>query len=169
VIDLKIYDIDARLDELLNGSIDEETGEIITDFDEIEKLQMEREAIREGIACHIIGDRAEILALQMQEQKLKERRQRLERHVAKTEDFLERISNGVGLQSDRVSVVFRQSAGKVVVLDEAKLREWAKANRDDLLTYKEPEIKKSAVKAAIQGGEDIPYACIDKTPTMSVR
>lgn len=166
---MKIYDIDARLDELLNGSVDEETGEIITDFDEIEKLQMEREAIREGIACHIVGDRAEILALQMQEQKLKERRQRLEKHVAKTEEYLERISNGENLQSDRVSITFRKSAGRVVVLDEARLIEWAIANHDDLLNYKAPEIKKAAIKAAIQGGEDIPYASIDKTPTMSVR
>ena len=166
---MKLYEIDARLDELLDGSVDEETGEIITDFDEIEKLQMERDAIREGIACHIVGDRAEILALQMQEQKLKERRQRLERHVDKTMEFLAEISHGEGLQSDRVSITFRRSAGKVVVLDEARLLEWAKANRDDLLTYKEPEIKKAAIKAAIQGGEDIPYASIDKTPTMSVR
>ena len=42
---MKIYEIDARLDELLDGSVDEETGEIVTDFDEIEKLQMERDAI----------------------------------------------------------------------------------------------------------------------------
>ena len=166
---MKLYEIDARLDELLDGSVDEETGEITTDFDEIEKLQMERDAIREGIACHIVGDRAEILALQMQEQKLKERRQRLERHVDKTMEFLAEISHGEGLQSDRVSITFRRSAGKVVVLDEARLLEWAKANRDDLLTYKEPEIKKAAIKAAIQGGEDIPDASIDKTPTMSVR
>lgn len=166
---MKIFDIDARLNELLDGSVDEETGEILTDFDEIEKLQMERDAIREGIACHIIGDRADILALQAQEQKLKERRQRLERHVSKTEAFLEEISHGEGLQSDRVSITFRKSAGKVVVLDEVKLLEWAKANRDDLLTYKDPEIKKSAIKAAIQSGEDVPYVSIDKTPTMSVR
>lgn len=166
---MKIFDIDARLNELLDGSVDEETGEILTDFDEIEKLQMERDAIREGIACHIIGDRADILALQAQEQKLKERRQRLERHVSKTEAFLEEISHGEGLQSDRVSITFRRGAGKVVVLDEAKLLEWAKANRDDLLAYKDPEIKKSAIKAAIQSGEDVPYVSIDKTPTMSVR
>lgn len=166
---MKLYEIDARLDELLDGSVDEETGEITTDFDEIEKLQMERDAIREGIACHIVGDRAEILALQMQEQKLKERRQRLERHVDKTMEFLAEISHGEGLQSDRVSITFRKSAGKVVVTDEASLVAWAKANRDDLLTYKEPEIKKTAIKAAIQGGEYIPYASIDKTPTMSVR
>lgn len=166
---MKIYEIDARLDELLDGSVDEETGEIVTDFDEIEKLQMERDAIREGIACHIIGDRADIQALLMQEQKLKERRQRLERHVTRTEDYLERISNGEGLQTDRVTIAFRRSAGRVVVLDEARLVEWAKANRDDLLTHKEPEIKKAAIKAAIQGGEDIPFAGIDNTPTMSVR
>jgi len=166
---MRIYDIDARLEELLNGSVDEETGEIVTDFDEIEKLMMERETIREGIACHIVGERADIQALQEQERKLRERRQRLERHVTRSEDYLELISHGEGLQSDRVSIVFRRSAGRVVVQDEARLIEWAKAHHDDLLNFKEPEIKKSAVKAAIQGGEDIPYASIDTTPTMSVR
>ena len=166
---MKIYEIDARLDELLDGAVDEETGEIVTDYDEIEKLMMERDAIREGIACHVIGERADILALQMQEQKLRERRQRKERHVTRTLDFLERISQGDGLQTDRVTIAFRKSAGKVLVQDEAKLIEWAKANHDDLLAYKEPEIKRAAIKAAIQGGEDIPYASIDTTPIMSVR
>lgn len=166
---MKIYEIDARLDELLDGAVDEETGEIITDYDEIEKLQLERDRIREGIACHVIGERADILALQMQEQKLREWRQRLERHMYRTMDFLEEISHGEGLVSDRVSITFRRSTGKVVVQDEAKLVEWAKANHNDLLTYKEPEIKRAAIKAAIQSGEDIPYASIDTTPTMSVR
>lgn len=43
--------------------------------------------------------------------------------------------------------------------------EWAKVNDDSLLKYKDPDISKTAVKAAIEAGREIPYAAVVRRPT----
>lgn len=166
---MRLFEIDARLQELLDGSVDEETGEIVTDFEEIERLSMERDKIREGVACHIIGDKADIDALAAQEHKLATRRKAIERHVERQTQFLNIISQGVPLVTDKVQIKYRASQGKVVVMDNSRFIAWAKEHRTDLLTMKEPEINKVAVKNAIKSGDEIPGVELDTTPTMSVR
>ena len=65
------------------------------------------------------------------------------------------------IESPRNVISLAKTAPKMVVDDD--FTAWAEANgRDDLLTYKQPEPNKSAIKEAIQSGAEIPFAHIEE-------
>ena len=65
------------------------------------------------------------------------------------------------IESSRNVISLAKTAPMMVVDDN--FTSWAEANgRDDLLTYKQPEPNKSAIKDAIQAGEEIPFAHIEE-------
>ena len=43
------------------------------------------------------------------------------------------------------------------------------AERDDLLSYKQPEISKKAVKTALSSGEEVPYVSLEKKPSITIK
>ena len=55
------------------------------------------------------------------------------------------------------------------ITDPKAFVEWAKVNDDSLLKYKDPDISKTAVKAAIEAGREIPYAAVVRRPGLTIR
>ena len=71
---MKLYEIDRAIDDFFMNNIDPETGEM-TNLDELEGLQMEREQKLENIGIAVKNIRADIEALKayVQEYPLQER------------------------------------------------------------------------------------------------
>lgn len=101
---MKIYEIDERLLALT----DPETGEI-SDFDQFEELNMEREAKIEGIACWVKDLEAEGKALREEEKSLAARRQADERKAESLRSYLSYILNGEKFRSTKAQISFRKS------------------------------------------------------------
>lgn len=69
----------------------------------------------------------------------------------------------------RALISLRNNAESVSIANEKELVEWLKANNDELLNYKEPEISKTRVKAVLQDGREIPGAELIRTTSLIIR
>ena len=164
---MRLYEIDKEIEELLNGGVDPETGELLIDFDQLSALQMEREAKLEAIALHIKNDTAEADAIAAEMKALDERKKALVNRAQRAKDFLAEQLAGQRFETPRVACTFRNSQ-KVEITPE--FIAWAKLNAPLLLRYKEPEPDKTAIKKAIANGEEaISFASMVPTCTMSIK
>lgn len=166
---MNLYEIDSRIAALLDGAVDEGTGEVLTDYNALDALLMERDEKREAVACHIINLRSEADAIKAQEKVLAERRKALENRAERATTYLRETSHGEELRSPRVTVTFRKAPLSAVFDSESRFIEWAAANREEFLRYKAPEIDRVAVKKAIQSGEIIPGATVESKISMVVK
>lgn len=147
-----LYDIDADLDALLS-QVDEETGELLFSLDDLESLQMEREAALEGIALTVKNLNAEAAALKTEIDNLTKRKRQAEARVDRLHDFLQNALAGEKLKTSRVEVSYRKS--EAVEIRDPDFILYADPK---YLTQKNPEINKMAIKAAIKAGEIVPGA-----------
>ena len=142
---MKLYEIDnAILD-----CIDMETGEII-DIDKLNKLELEREAKIEGVACWIKDLKAEAEAIKTEKQALAERQKVAENKVESLKRWLAYALQGEKFKTPKCAISFRKTES-VEVTDEG-LNNLMLKGHDDLLTYKAPEPNKTAIKQALKDG-----------------
>jgi hypothetical protein len=67
-------------------------------------------------------------------------------------------------------ISIKNNAESVEISDTEKFIKWAHDNdRDDLLKYTDPEIRKSAVKPLLQDGEKIPFATLTRTQSVVIK
>lgn len=159
---MKLYEIDAALDALIN----EETGEI-ADYEAFAELQMQKEQKCENIALALKNARAEAEAIKAEVDELTKRRKAAESRAERLKDYLAEALGGEKLKTGRVSVSYRRA--KSVKLDDSFIKWAAENNRDDLLRYKEPEADKKAIKAELEGGAALPGAELVESASVIVR
>ena len=144
---MTIYEIDQAIMEC----VDLETGEII-DIDKLNELELERESKIEGVACWIKDLKAEAEALKNEKQALAERQRVAENKAESLKKWLAYALQGEKFKTTKCAISFRKSEA-VEVTDEG-LNNLMKEH-DELLTYKEPEPNKTAIKQAIKEGLNV--------------
>ena len=144
---MTIYEIDQAIMEC----IDMETGEII-DTEQLDKLQMEREKKLENVACWIKDLKAEAEALKNEKQALAERQRVAENKAESLKKWLAYALQGEKFKTPKCAISFRKSEA-VEVTDEG-LNNLMKEH-DELLTYKAPELNKTAIKQALKDGLNV--------------
>lgn len=147
---MTLYEINAAILSL----IDDETGEVL-DYERFLELNMAREEKIENIGLWIKDLKAEASALKEEKEALAKRQRSAENKAERLTNYLAMMLDGAKFKTPRLSVSYRTS--KAVEVDDNFLA-WAKENRHDLLSYKEPEVSKTAIKEALSNGEEIPYA-----------
>lgn len=158
---MKLYEINAQLRAIADGAeFDEETGEI---FDEqaIEALQIAREDKLEGIACLIKEHKAMAEALKEEKNKLYARQKAEENRVESLKRYLANcMADGEKFKTARAQISWRKSQS-VEVQDESILPE------DYLKVVTEPN--KTAIKLAIERGEEVPGATIVEKTNIQIK
>ena len=145
---MKLYEIDNAILEC----IDFETGEII-DIDRLNDLRMERDSKIENVACWIKDLKAEAEAIKAEKQALAERQKVAENKVESLKKWLAYALQGNKCSTAKCSVSFRNTES-VEVTPEG-LENLMRGGNDELLTYKQPEPNKTAIKAAIKDGLNV--------------
>jgi hypothetical protein len=143
---MTLFEIDQRI----LSCLDMETGEIV-DPEQLEALQMERTQKIENIALWIKNLESDKIALKAQEDAFAERKKAVERRIDSLKNYLVRALDGEKFTTTMCAVSFRKSE-RVTIDDEGAFVEWARENKDDLLSYKMPTVDKTAVKAALKSG-----------------
>lgn len=152
---MTLYEIDQKIMEL----IDPETGELL-DVEAFDALQMERVEKIENVALWVKNLAAEAAAIKGEVETLTARKNAAERRVDRLKAYLAYALNGEKFSTPRCAVSFRRTKS---CEPSAKFVEWAQThNRDDLLTYKPPEPSKTAIKAALEAGQDVPAEMVEK-------
>jgi hypothetical protein len=161
---MKLYEIDREIE----ACIDFDTGEILNP-ERLDALQMERSRKLEGVACYIKNLTADAKAIREEEKALAERRKAAEKKAESLSAWLTNALKGRKLSTAKVAVSFRRSEG-LEVIDMDSFCVWAMGNgRDDLLTFQHPKVNATAVKDAIKGGADIPYARIEERLNINIK
>lgn len=158
---MSIYEIDDAITSL----VDMETGEI-EDEKRFDELQMERTQKIENIGLLLKNTVAEAKAIKEEEQALSARRKTAENKAERLKNLLAYALHGEKFSTPKLKVSYRKS--RFVNIDPQFI-EWAESNADDLLTYSEPKVNKTAVRDAIDSGRDIKFATIETKQNMQVK
>ena len=154
---MKLYEIDQAIAACLEADADEvvdlDTGEIIA----LDALKMERNSKLENVACYVKNLVAEADSLKAEKDTLYKREQAARKKADQLKEWLTIQMQGQKLSTSRAAISFRKSES-VEVANPSVFITWAQENHKDLLNYKDPEISKTAVKNAINNGEDLPGA-----------
>lgn len=127
----------------------------------------------DGIACVIKELNAMIEAIKAEEKRLAERRKAKENDVERLKNYL--TSELQKCDVDRVEtprnkISFRASEGVVIDGDESQFVERMVAEgKNDLLTFQNPKINKTAIKEALKNGEEIEGAKIERRTNLQIR
>lgn len=162
---MTLYEIDRAIMDAITAGLDPETGEL-TNYDELEELQLARDEKIENIACYIKNIAADAKAIRDEEQALAKRRKTLENRAEGLKKYLSDALNGEKFSSPRAVISWRKSS-KVVPGDG--FVEWARDYRADLLTYKAPEPSLTAIRDAFKAGETLKYVDLVETNSIQVK
>lgn len=162
---MTIYEIDQTIMNLL-GQVDEETGEALFDVEQLEALQMERDRKIENLALAYKNLIAEAKAIKAEEEALSKRRKVTENEAERAKNYLEFVLNGETYKSAKAAVSYRRSESVEIQPDFV---EWAYHNNPSLLRMREPDADKTAIKAALKNGEEIPYAVLVPKQSMTIK
>lgn len=145
-----LYEIDAAI----LSCIDTETGEVL-DFEKLEALHLEREQKIESVALWYKNLCSDAEAYKAEKQVFADREAAAKKKADSLKKWLDAALAGEKLTTAKVAISFSKSKA-VEIEDEAAFVAYAqRAGLDDLLTYKEPTISKTAVKAAIESGREV--------------
>lgn len=161
---MKLYEIDAQLEELL-AKVDEETGELLCSAEDLDALMVAKKAKLEGLALWIKGQKAEAAAIREEEKKLAKRRQALEKNIDRAADFLYNYLAGEKLKTARVSVTYRNTEVADITNPELFWSNPAEA----FIRRSDPEPDKLAIRAALKDGGIVPGAELVKNVSMIIK
>lgn len=160
---MNLYEINAELEAAFNAVIDPETGEILDESmaEQFEQLQVDRETKINNTACLIKNLKAEAAALKAEKDAFAARQKTAERKAEALTKYLAKFLNGEKFKSTEVSISWRKSES-LEVTDLLQIP-------DEYLTYKMPEANKTAIKAAIKAGTEVPGVQIVQNMNMSIK
>lgn len=151
---MTILEYDKAIEDCYNP----ETGEFNEEL--FNELQQGRSEKVENLICFYKNVVSMAEAIKEEEAKLAERRKAEENKAKSLKAYIEYALQGEKFKTARCDVSYRKT--KSVELSD-NFVSWATATgRDDLLSYKEPTASKTAVKAALEAGEDVPAQIVEK-------
>lgn len=169
---MKLYEINAQLDELLTNGfgetcVDEETGEIdVAKADEmLEQLTMERQDKLENTACYIKALEADVDAIRAEEVKLAGRRKAKETKAGSLRELLKYCMLKYGdtkLDTPRAALSFRKSTAVEITNKQELPREYVK-------TVTEEKILKQEIGQALKQGKAIPGAELKEQLNLQIK
>ena len=171
---MKLYEINAEILRLTDQiEFDEETGEILCDidaiYDAIGALQMEKKSILEYLAKIVLNLRAEAAAVKTEEQRLKERCEKLSRKEERLMKILDRECAGEKTDLGVATFSYRKTS-HVDVSDAPKAIRWLKRNKHlDCFRVPAPEVAKTEVKKLINAGTKVPGCAVVEDYSCSLR
>ena len=153
---MKLYELDkALLDVIESGySVDEDTGEVLFEPTDLERLEADRSEKLEGCAIYLKGLNAEINAMQAEKTKLEARIRSRQRKADRMANYIVSSLMFMGeskFETARVALKTRKS--RFVDIWDAK-----KIPLDYIVRKMTEAPDKKAIAAAIKAGETVPGA-----------
>lgn len=150
-----------EIDKAILACIDPETGELI-DEEALASLQMERTRKIKNVALWLKNLNASAAAYKAERDAFDERMKQAQKKADSLKRYLANALGGEKFVTDECAVSFRKSTA-VNVLDEAAI---PSAYMTEKVT-RSPD--KTAIKAAIKGGEDVPGVALVENLSVQIK
>lgn len=114
---MTLYEINTAIENCFIEEIDPETGEVITevlDEDRLDELKMAKSEKIENVACWIKNLASDVEALKNEETKLAKRRKTMENKIESLKNYLQWACDGEKFNGIRAAVSFRNSQSVAV-------------------------------------------------------
>ena len=157
---MTLFDIDKAILDF-EFEIDEETGEILN-AEELDKLQMERDAKIEGVGLWIKNLEAEAAAVKAEKDNMADRQKRLEKKAESLKRYLAYALQGEKFSTPKIALSWRRSES-VVITDEHLLPE----NCLNVVVTKRPD--KKVIKDALKAGKEIMGAELVEKQSLQIK
>lgn len=148
---MRLYELSQAMKTVIDGGyvFDEETGEVIFDETNLDQLEMELNDKIEGCGLYIKNLQAESDAIKVEMNKLKERKDRLDKQSERMRNYVLKYMRTLEkLSTPRIAISTMKSS-RVEVTDADKLP-------DDLKrTVTEIKPDKNAIKKRLKNGETV--------------
>lgn len=153
---MTLYEIDSALEAALEKAFDPETGELIDEaaFEQTEALQLARDAKIENVALWIKNLNSDAEALKAEKEAFAAREKAAKNKAESLKRWLAFALAGEKFKTDRVAISYRTSEA-VEIDDPANAYELMTIN-DAFVKLPAPEINKTAIKAALKEGAELP-------------
>lgn len=163
---MTLYEINAELDNLLNNSVDPETGEVAEDFEaQLDALLMQRETKLENIALAVKNLTADAEALKAEKQAF-EKRQRVTLNKAeRLKNYLQAQLAGEKFSTTKVAISYRKTPSAVIDDDVF----FARAENCKYFRLKPPEADKAAISKDLKAGIEIEGAELVYNTSMQIK
>ena len=180
--ELSTYEFDT--DE--EGNAIDDDGNIIADpdamredmlqawFDTLEGIEEEFGDRAESVLVFIKNLNAEVEQMKMEKSKLTARISAKEKQAERLKDYIVKCMDDISvkkLDGVRAACYIRNNAQSVEITNDIEFINWAQDNdRDDLLKYELPSIKKAPLKAELQQGKKgIPGVRLVRTRSLIIK
>ena len=171
---MKLYEVNLAIQQVIDQiDFDPETGEILCDsealFAQLNALEMERKSILSYLAKVVLNLRSDAAALKTEEDRLKDRRKKLEAKEERLLSILDRECAGEKTDCGVATFSYRAST-KVDISDSGKTVSWLKENgHEDCYRTPDPEVNKNNIKRLLKAGIAIPGASLIEGQTYSLK
>ena len=142
---MTLYEINNEILKVIEDNTDAETGEIIGGEEALNELQMAYEEKVENIGLYIKNLLSDAEAIKAEKMALAKRQAAAESKAKWLKDYLGYFLNGSTFSTPRVAISYRKS-------EQVKCDDLFSVP-DEFLKYKDPELDKVKIKAAIKAGE----------------
>ena len=158
-----LYEINSQIEAALNGAVDQETGEVISEkaLEALQELEMQKDEKVEQLALLYKNKIAEATALKAEKMAFAARQTAAEKVAESIKQYLAQTLNGEKIKGDRYTIGWRKSES-VLISEGAFLP-------DEYLTFKEPEPNKTAIKKALKAGTQIEGATLTETNNIQIK
>lgn len=145
---MRLYEINAELENAFANAIDAETGEIVDEAmaERFEQLQIDRDVKIENIACLIKDISAEVAAIKAEKDALYARQKSAENKVTSLKKYLAACIGDETFKSPRAAISWRKSTAVNITDIDAIPEQYRKITVD---------ANKTDIKAALKAGETV--------------
>nr|DAH88992.1 MAG TPA: resistance protein [Bacteriophage sp.] len=141
-------------------------------FDTLDGMEQALVEKAENVAVYIKSLESEAKQLKAEEDRLKARRQSKENSAKNMRSYLMRCMETAKIakiDKPKAVISVKDSPESVEISDSGEFIKWAESGHDDYLRYKGPEVNKPAVKAALKAGENIPFAVLARSRSLTIK
>lgn len=154
-----LYELTRAIEEF-DLEIDEETGEV-TNLDELDALELERDTKVENIALWVKNLTAEAAAIKAEVQNLTKRQKAAENKAERLKDYLIGNLAGEKFKTPKVAISYRTSESVELTGEPEDLP-------PEFLRQK-LEAKKTDIKKALKAGRTVPGAVLVEKQNLQIR
>ena len=163
----ELYEIDAQINDLVENSVDPESGVVTLDPAVLDALMMERDSKIENLALYYKNQNSLAKSCRDEELVYAERRKRAERKAEWAKQYLSNVLAGQKFNTVHVAISWRKT-NAVQVDENLFLSSAANELIPGAITY-EPKISKTAIKKAIEQGQTVIGAELVSNMSMSIK
>ena len=142
-------------------------------FDTLEGIEELFEDKAVNVAVYIKNLRSEAEQIKAEKLKLEKRQSAKNKLADRLEKYLfDSMQKVKRTQIDRpqAKIRIKQNPESTVIENEQEFIKWAECNdRDDLLKYEQPSVKKTVVKALLKKKEEIPFAHLERKTVLEIK